>query len=182
MVTRARHYAALKAAYQRELEAAAAARQHQRITRMEQQVVTQRGGEGSSTEGSSTEGSSAEGRSGFEDEELGDGRPLREQVTNYTGQLWFAIQGNDVLRERVSEWVRFAALLLTIPIGSVANERRFSLMNLIITSLRSSLKEPHANACMRIASSSHTHNTFPYPRVFEIWDKEMGVNRRMKLA
>ena len=56
---------------------------------------------------------------GFNDEEQ-----EVESTANFTGRMWDSIDLNDVRRGRISEWVRLAKLVLTIPIGSVANERR----------------------------------------------------------
>ena len=42
-------------------------------------------------------------------------------------------------------------------------------MNLVITALRNRLEAPHANVCMRIASSRFSHNDFPFERAYKIW-------------
>ena len=103
-----------------------------------------------------------------------------DSSSNFTGRLWEGIDLNTVRRDRISEWVRLAKLVLTIPIGSVANERRFSPMNLVITALRNRMQAPHANVCMRIASSHFTYVTFPLRWAYAIWsvpgqEREQGL-------
>jgi hypothetical protein len=69
----------------------------------------------------------------------------------------------------LSEFVQLFKISLVFPIGSVDNERRFSLMNLIYDSLRNRLQTDHVNTCVRIASSSHTYKTFDNQASHHSW-------------
>lgn len=73
------------------------------------------------------------------------------------------------LADTFSEWCRLARLVMSIPIGSVANEKRFSRMNAVKSTSRNSLQLPHLNDCLRIADSRYSYNNFPYDRAFEHW-------------
>jgi len=64
--------------------------------------------------------------------------------------LW----AQENLPETISEYVRLAHLCLSIPFGSVENERRFSAMNLTVTDLRNRFGEDHVNTELRIHSST----------------------------
>ena len=56
-----------------------------------------------------------------------------ESTVNYTGRMWDGIEKNKVRRERISEWLRLAKLVPTIPFGSsfshtdFPNRRAFAL-------------------------------------------------------
>ena len=72
-----------------------------------------------------------------------------------------------------------AKLVMTLPIGSVANERRFSRMNAVKNTNRNRLGLHHLNSCLRIADSTHTYLNFPYNRAFDVWwDNRSKQNRR----
>ena len=64
-------------------------------------------------------------------------------------------------RHALSEFVKLFKISAVFPIGSIKNERRFSLMNLIHTELRNRLLPDHLNTCVNIAASMHTWQTFP---------------------
>ncbi|KAL4523100.1 hypothetical protein Ndes2526A_g07811 [Nannochloris sp. 'desiccata'] len=72
----------------------------------------------------------------------------------------------------ISEYYRLARLILSIPFGSVANERRFSGMNLDLTALRNRLEEMHLNTCMRLAATAYNVENFPYQEACECWLEE----------
>jgi hAT family C-terminal dimerisation region len=71
--------------------------------------------------------------------------------------------------ESMSEWITLAHLILSIPSGSVENERRFSGMNLTVTDLRSRLETEHVNVQLRIATSTFTVKDYPYDECFDHW-------------
>jgi len=79
--------------------------------------------------------------------------------------------------DRISEFYRLAELVGCQPTGSVSNEQRFSDVNNIKTKLRSSLGLPHLNACVRIATTSHTLDTFPFAAAYEFWSPPGGTSR-----
>lgn len=84
--------------------------------------------------------------------------------TEEVERLW----GNPI-PDNISEYYRLAKLILSIPFGSVANERRFSAMSLDLTALRNRMGETHLNTCMRLAASPYTVQNFPYQEAFEHW-------------
>ena len=74
------------------------------------------------------------------------------------------------LADTIPEWCKLARLEMTIPIGSVKNERDFSSMNYIKDPTRNRLETPHLNVCLRIADSPRTHSDLPYHRAFAHWN------------
>jgi len=81
--------------------------------------------------------------------------------------------------EDISEYVRLAHLILSVPFGSVENERRFSAMNLTMTKLRNSLQPEHLNTCLRVAATPYTVESFPFKEAFQQWKIDCtrrGVN------
>ena len=85
------------------------------------------------------------------------------QVAGFLG----ACAQSPYLSGKISEWVHLAEILLVLPIGSVETERTFSAMNYLKNNLRSSLKEPHLNACVRAFCSGHKLATFPLDAVLQ---------------
>ena len=71
--------------------------------------------------------------------------------------------------QNTSEYTRLAHLILSIPCGSVENERRFSAMNMTSTAIRNRLEHEHLNTCLRVASSPFTDLDFPFWTVFQEW-------------
>ena len=67
----------------------------------------------------------------------------------------------------MSEYLKLAQIMLMCSAGSVENERLFSCMNLVKSKTRNALKSEHLNACLRLATSAHTFDTFPYKRAYE---------------
>jgi hypothetical protein len=93
----------------------------------------------------------------------------RTKKAKSTSLLWRGIGGYDASRAVVSEWVKLAQLYMTIPIGSVDNERRFSRMKLVKTAVRNRLETPHLNTCMQVSSSHFTQYDYPYRAAHKIW-------------
>ena len=98
-----------------------------------------------------------------------------EELPCAAEHLWAKLQAAGPLVKHNSEYHRLAQLALCQPVGSVDNEGQFSGMNNIKISLRSQLKVPHLNACLRIFFSSHTAAT-PLLR------RHLTVGGRPKLA
>jgi hypothetical protein len=71
------------------------------------------------------------------------------------------------------EWAKLAQITHVMPIGSVDNERRFSLMNDIHTADRNRLQPEHLNDCMRIAAAKHhTFLTLDMQNAHRMWSEE----------
>lgn len=102
-----------------------------------------------------------------------------DDCTRTTRAIWSRILDNPHSSSRISEFCRLVKLVATFPIGSVENERRFSLMNLIHDELRNSLKPKHLNTCMRIAASKHrTFATFDVEAAHHIWFTAGPIRRK----
>ncbi|KAL4523095.1 hypothetical protein Ndes2526A_g07807 [Nannochloris sp. 'desiccata'] len=69
----------------------------------------------------------------------------------------------------IDEFLRLVGLILSVPFGSVENERRFSSMNLSMTKLRNRLQKQHLNACLRLASTAYTVLNFNFWLAFVAW-------------
>lgn len=74
-----------------------------------------------------------------------------------------AAQSHDI-----TEFCKLTSLVLTVPLGSVENERRFSAMNLTKTELRNRLQTEHLNVAMRISGYLDVE-AFPYRVAFDVW-------------
>lgn len=88
-------------------------------------------------------------------------------------EAWLFVEQSKILSEDLSEWLKAARLALCIPIGSVENERRFHLMNLVRTELRNRLKTDHLNMCVRVAASGKGVDAiekFNFAAAFDIWE------------
>lgn len=102
--------------------------------------------------------------------------PTKEETTP---QLWARMCHQNPMREqRLSEVLKVAKIAMVFPVGSVENERRFSLTNLVHSSLRNGLAPKHLNCCMRIAASEHTYKTFNVHGAHERWYKAADVRGR----
>lgn len=55
-----------------------------------------------------------------------------------------------LMQSKCPEYVKLMKLILTVPLTTVENERRFAHMNLTKTDRRSRLNEDHLNACLRL--------------------------------
>jgi hypothetical protein len=94
-----------------------------------------------------------------------------------TEHLWRSLVAQRAVLDRISEFYRLAELVGCQPTGSVSNEQRFSDVNNIKTRLRSSLDVPHLNACVRIGTTSHTLNTFPFAAAYDFWNPPGTASR-----
>ncbi|KAI8114374.1 hypothetical protein M9434_002499 [Picochlorum sp. BPE23] len=57
---------------------------------------------------------------------------------------------NGLLQSTCPEYVKLLKIIVTVPLTTVENERRFAHMNLTKTDNRSRLDEIHLNACLRL--------------------------------
>jgi hypothetical protein len=103
-----------------------------------------------------------------------------------TAELWMQLcselgSGDGLRNSFITEFVQLFKISLVFPIGSVDNERRFSLMNLIHDSLRNRMQADHLNTCVRIASSSDTYKTFDIQAAHRLW-LQGGIRGRYKAS
>ena len=69
--------------------------------------------------------------------------------------------------EEFKELATLALLLLTISPTSVICERGFSVMNYVKNEFRSVLTQENLNACMALALTDHTVDTFPFTELLK---------------
>ena len=94
-----------------------------------------------------------------------------------TKLLWQDALLRNVTKTRLSEYCKLAHVLLCLPVGSVENERAFSLMNLVKSPVRNKLQEEHLNVCCRLKRSAHTLQSFPFAAAAKIFHSK---SRRME--
>ena len=71
--------------------------------------------------------------------------------------------------EYLLEFLKLRDIVLSVPFGSVENERRFSAMNLTLTFLRNALGDEHFNAAMRVRATPFTVKNFEFWDAFIEW-------------
>lgn len=77
-----------------------------------------------------------------------------------TSDMWAHINGSITLANKLSEFIVLAKLALLIPIGSIENEREFSKVSFIKNDRRNRLQPTHLEACMLIAGTNHSLESF----------------------
>ena len=82
------------------------------------------------------------------------------RMHNNARQLWAEADAIANCRVRMPETMQLARLVESIPVGSVQNERRFSLMTAVRSKARNRLQEQHLNVCMRISAASKQNVTY----------------------
>lgn len=92
---------------------------------------------------------------------------LQEGITSSI--LWSRVASSDVLSARYSEWLIVARISLLVPIGSVENEREFSLLNLLKSDRRNRLAGDNLNACMSIATIPAGLTGFDFEQAYSHW-------------
>lgn len=92
-------------------------------------------------------------------------------------KFWLYVDKNPVAT-RVTEFQKLAWVALTIPIGSVRNERDFSRYNLVCTAVRNRLLEPHLNCCIRASLWHIDYRQWNYAEMYKKWRK----NKRYQIA
>lgn len=88
-----------------------------------------------------------------------------------TAMLWEAVESSAVFAAAISEYVKYAKLVLVMVGSSVEDERTFSSMAFIQSDNRSSFKAPHLDACLRMycTKNLYTLGDFPVDRVYDVW-------------
>jgi len=76
--------------------------------------------------------------------------------------------------EYISEFLKLRDIAISVPFGSVENERRFSAMNLTLTFLRNAMGGEHFNAAMRVRATPLNNETFNYWAAFMLWWNDCG--------
>lgn len=88
-----------------------------------------------------------------------------------SGAFWATQLRNYVLSSAISAFALLvhAQIMLLIPVGSVENERSFSDVNLLKSSIRNRLDEQHLNACHRVRRCRFGLGDFPYREAVTSW-------------
>ena len=94
-----------------------------------------------------------------------------------TKEFWRELLQNKLIADDLSEFLELAEIMLVLPVGSVANERAFSLMNLLKSDLRNRLQAPHLNAALRATRSEHSLRTLPVAGILK--EFRASKDRRM---
>jgi hypothetical protein len=97
--------------------------------------------------------------------------PARAKQATSTSELWRGLASYHSIACLILKFIKLARLYLSIPIGSVDNERRFSRMNLVKTPVRNRLSTVHLDTCMLVSCSHFTPHTYPYKAAHEIWSE-----------
>lgn len=87
-----------------------------------------------------------------------------------TSALWRAVEQDEYRMAHFLEWHKLAMFMLAVPITSVEPERRFSLLGLVKTDLRTCLSAAHLNACVRVASCQYTVETYDPKPALNRWN------------
>lgn len=83
-----------------------------------------------------------------------------------TTQMWQFLK--DKYGDSLSEFYTLARYALSLPIGSVENERLFSRMALIKTDLRNRMSDEHLDMCLRVATCTEiSYKEFPCDAIVE---------------
>lgn len=95
-----------------------------------------------------------------------------------TTDFWLYVDNNPQINGRIREFQRLAHIVLSLPLGSVTNERDFSLLNLTVTPLRSKLSLDKADGCLLVKRCQKDLESFPFNEAYEHWKsicKRYGV-------
>ena len=92
----------------------------------------------------------------------GVGRPKKAAPPDPKTQRFLNLSGNGL---RLAPFKK-ARL---IPVGSVENERTFSVINFIKDDRRNRLEPEHLNCCLRMKRSRFTLDTFPLEAALSVW-------------
>lgn len=96
-----------------------------------------------------------------------------------TGTFWVYIFAHPMAKNRISEYMKLAQIMLLIIVGSVENERTFSCMNFTKSAARNRLDAEHLNVCIRADKCRWGIEDFPYKLALGVWldrVKRRGVN------
>ena len=92
-------------------------------------------------------------------------RAGKQTMTDY----WSKVLTNPRQSKPMEAFATLARIALSFPIGSVENERSFSMMNTIKTAKRSRVGSDTLNCLCRIKRCSYTIDTFPYNAAVQKW-------------
>ena len=105
-----------------------------------------------------------------------DSNVLKSQYRLYINDTTLDFQYELCAKDYVRFWFKLylgeelatlAILLLTISPTSVICEREFSVMNYVKNEFRSVLTQENLNACMALALTDHTVDTFPFTELLK---------------
>ena len=91
-----------------------------------------------------------------------------------SAEFWSDQLNHELLMETIIAISVLVQLMLLIPMGSIENERCFSLMNLLKSDLRNRLGEDHLNCCVRVKRCCSGLNDFPLNEALSHWNEMVG--------
>eukprot|EP01018_Ginkgo_biloba_P011873 Gb_23573 [translate_table: standard] len=83
-------------------------------------------------------------------------------------RLWNILGASQYLQENMSEYFKLADLCQTMILGSVEDERVFSLLSFLKSKLRNKLNK-HLDPCLRLYVTKYNINNFPFDRALALW-------------
>ena len=84
-------------------------------------------------------------------------------------ECWARVFTNEAQLQHIRNFADLAKIALVTPIGSVENERSFSLMNYVKNERRNRMGCEVLNAICRIKRSGYTIKSFPYEETIKVW-------------
>jgi hypothetical protein len=84
-------------------------------------------------------------------------------------KVWRVLDGNSVLVQNFSEFIKLAEIAVVHVIGSVEDERLFSSVKFLKSKLRSSLMVNLEVVVGMFSQHIYTLESFPYQKVFDDW-------------
>jgi hypothetical protein len=88
---------------------------------------------------------------------------------NPATKIWQIIGANGLLRHAFPEYFKLATMALTLVLGSVEDEKAFSIVSFVKGKLRNKLVE-HLPLCVKMFTQKfYTLRSFPYQEAVDIW-------------
>ena len=97
---------------------------------------------------------------------------LEDPLSNgFITRLWTKLDRSDTLKEHMSEYFKLVDLCQTMILGSIEDERIFSLVYFLKSKLRNRL-DNNPVPCVRLYISNYDINNFPSKRALALWTSE----------
>jgi hypothetical protein len=91
---------------------------------------------------------------------------------NLVTRMWRSIEANSFLRHSLNEYIKVAEIAIVMVLGSVQDERTFSMLMFMKNKLRNRLTTNLAMVVGMKSQSFFTLNDFPYDAAYESWRDE----------
>jgi hypothetical protein len=91
---------------------------------------------------------------------------------NLVTRMWRSIEANSFLRHSLNEYIKVAEIAIVMVLGSVQDERTFSMLMFMKNKLRNRLTTNLAMVVGMKSQSFFILNDFPYDTAYESWRDE----------